>query len=111
VHPLQAGILRLKHASERRPGLPRESAFVFWPRYVWDTLRNHTVLAGMIGRLVLTKLAIDRDPQAKSYMDEALATIHEDGDARLDLLTKTTGATAALAHIRKVALLTAAGRV
>ena len=111
VHPLQAGIFRLKRPSERRPGLPLESAFVFWPRYVWDTLRKHVVLAGTIGRLVLTKLAIDRDPHARSYMDEALAPVHEDGDVRLDLLTKTTGATAALAHIKKVALLTAAGRV
>ncbi len=25
VHPLQSGIFRLKHPSERRPGLPRES--------------------------------------------------------------------------------------
>jgi hypothetical protein len=25
LHPLQGGILRLKHPSERRPGLPRES--------------------------------------------------------------------------------------
>jgi radical SAM superfamily enzyme YgiQ (UPF0313 family) len=111
VHPLQAGIFRLKRRSERRPGLPRESALVFWPRYVWDTLRKHAVLAGTIARLVVTKLAIDRDPRAGSYMDEALAPVHEDGDVRLDLLTKTTGATAALAHIRKVALLTAAGRV
>jgi radical SAM superfamily enzyme YgiQ (UPF0313 family) len=110
VHPLQAGIFRLKRPSERRPGLPRESALVFWPRYFWDTLRKYAVLADTIARLVLTKLAIDRDPHAKSYMDEALAPVHEDGDVRLDLLTKTTGATAALAHIRKVALLTAAGR-
>jgi radical SAM superfamily enzyme YgiQ (UPF0313 family) len=111
VHPLQAGIFRLKRPSERRPGLPRESALVFWPRYLWDTLRKHAVLAGTIGRLVLTKLAIDRDPHARRYMDEALTPVHDDGDVRLDLLTKTTGATAALAHIKKVALLTAAGRV
>ncbi len=111
VHPLQAGIFRLKRPSERRPGLPRESAFVFWPRYVWDMVRKHAVLAGTIGRLVLMKLAIDRDPHAKSYIDEALAPVHDDGDVTLDLLTKTTGATAALAHIKKVAMLTAAGRV
>src|SRR5215472_10369209 len=33
VHPLQGGILRLKHPSERRPGLPRERAFIFWSRF------------------------------------------------------------------------------
>ena len=29
VHPLQAGSFRLKHPSERRHGMPRESALVF----------------------------------------------------------------------------------
>jgi hypothetical protein len=111
VHPLQAGIFRLKRPSERRPGLPRESGWVFWPRYAWDVLYKHAVLAGTIGRLVKTKLAIDRDPKARHYMDEALTPVHDDGDATLDLMTKTTGATAALAHIKKVAMLTAAGRV
>ena len=28
VHPLQGGILRLKHPSERRPGLPGDSGAV-----------------------------------------------------------------------------------
>ena len=35
VHPLQSGIFRFKHPSERRPGLPRESPWIFWPRYTW----------------------------------------------------------------------------
>src|SRR5215211_5577834 len=29
VHPLQSGIVRLKHPSERRPGLPRERVWTF----------------------------------------------------------------------------------
>jgi hypothetical protein len=111
VHPLQAGIFRLKTPSERRPGLPREAAWVFWPRYAWDMLSKHVVMAGVIGRLFLTKLAIDRDPYARSYMDQALTAVDDEDDATLDLLTKTTGAAAALAHIKKVATLTSAGRV
>jgi hypothetical protein len=111
VHPLQAGIFRLKTPSERRPGLPREKAWVFWPRYVWDMLSKHAVMAGVIGRLFMVKFAIDRDPHARNYMDEALTPVDDEGDATLDLLTKTTGAAAALAHIKKVATLTSAGRV
>ncbi len=38
VHPLQGGILRLNHPSERRSGLPPKSALIFWPRFVLDTL-------------------------------------------------------------------------
>src|SRR5205085_783407 len=35
VHPLQGGILRLKSPAERRPGLPRQQAVIFWPRFIW----------------------------------------------------------------------------
>jgi hypothetical protein len=111
VHPLQGGILRLKHPSERRPGLPRESAWIFWPRFVWDTLKKHAILAGTIGRLLAWKIAITRDPDARNYMDQALTPVGDDGDESLDLLTKTTGGRAAVAHVKKIAELTGARRV
>jgi hypothetical protein len=111
VHPLQSGILRLKHPTERRPGLPRESAWVFWPRFAWETLYKHVILAGMIAQLVFWKTSIARDPHARAYMDLALTPVGDDDDATLDLLTKTAGASAAIAHGRKVAELTKAGRV
>jgi hypothetical protein len=106
VHPLQSGVLRLKHPSERRPGLPRERVWVFWPRFVWETLYKHVILAGVIARLLALKISIACDPHARAYMDQALAPVGDDDDATLDLLTKTAGASAAVAHIRKVAELT-----
>ena len=57
VHPLQGGILRLKTPSERRPGLPRESAWTFWPRFTWETIAKHVILLGTIGRLLMVKRA------------------------------------------------------
>ena len=39
-------------------------------------------------------------------MDQSLTPVADDEDATLDLLTKTTGAVAAVAHMRKVAQLT-----
>jgi len=105
VHPLQGGILRLKHPSERRPGLPRERAFIFWPRFVWQTLSKHVVIVGMIARLFLLKLVITRDPAARTYTDIALTPVNDD-DVTLNLLTSTTGAHAAIAHFKKVAALT-----
>jgi hypothetical protein len=106
VHPLQSGVLRLKHPSERRPGLPREHALVFWPRFVWDTVRKHAILVGAIARLAATRIAIERDPHAGAYMDQALSPVADDEAETFDLLTKTTGARAAVAHVRKVAELT-----
>jgi hypothetical protein len=106
VHPLQSGLLRLKNPSERRPGLPRERVWVFWPRFVLETLYKHVILAGVIARLLALKVSIACDPHARAYMDLALAPVDDDDDVTLDLLTKTAGASAAIAHIRKVAELT-----
>ena len=110
VHPLQGGLFRLKHPSERRPGLPHPHALIFWPRFAWETLKKHALMVGTIVRLVAYKIAITRDPAARSYMDVALTPASDD-DTTLDLLTKTAGAHAAVAHVRKVAELTAAARI
>ncbi|WP_284313792.1 B12-binding domain-containing radical SAM protein [Labrys miyagiensis] len=106
VHPLQDGILRLKHPSERRPSLPRANPWTFWPRFVWETIAKQAMTLRTVVKLMLLMKAIQRDPNAQSYMDQALTAVGEDGDDTLDLLTKTTGARAAVAHTRKIAELT-----
>jgi hypothetical protein len=106
MHPLQTGILRLKHPSERRPGLPRESPWIFWPRFAWETLYKHAILAGAIGRLLLLRMNAAHDPDARTYTDQALTPVRDDDDVTFDLFTKTTGGRGAVAHIKKVAELT-----
>lgn len=108
VHPLQGGILRLKHPSERRRGLPRESAWVFWPRFLSDTVRKQAILAGTAARLLAWAVAIAWAPSSRSYTDLSLTPVDADGDDARDLVTKTTGGRTAAAHIRKVAALTGA---
>jgi hypothetical protein len=58
VHPLQGGIFRLKHPSERRPGRSRENPRFFWLRFTWETLLKHAILAGAIGRLLIWQTVI-----------------------------------------------------
>jgi Radical SAM superfamily len=106
VHPLQGGIFRLKHPSERRPGLSRENPWLFWPRFTWETVVKHVILARAIGRLLVWQTAIAYNPGARNYVDQALTPVSDDGDETLDLLTKTTGARAAVAHVKKIAQLT-----
>jgi len=110
VHPLQGGIFRLKHPSERRPGLPREGTWIFWFRFAAQSLYKHAILIGMIARLLLFKIAIARDPNAQMYTDQALTPVGDDDDATLDLFTKTTGGHSAVSHAKRVAELTAAAR-
>ena len=106
VHPLQGGIFRLKHPSERRPGLARENPWFFWPRFGWETLVKHVILTAAIGRLLIWKTVITYSPGVRNYMDQALTPVSNDGDETLDLLTKTAGARAAVAHAKKIAELT-----
>jgi radical SAM superfamily enzyme YgiQ (UPF0313 family) len=105
VHPLQSGVLRRKHPSERRPGLPRENPLIFWPRYVWQTLKLHALLAGAIGRLAIAAMVITLSSKTQTYTDLALMPVGEAQDEELDLFTKTTGARDAIAHFKKVSKL------
>ncbi|APO75654.1 radical SAM domain-containing protein [Rhizobium etli 8C-3] len=106
VHPLQSGLLRLKHPSERRPGLPQHHPLVFWPRFVWETVVKHVALAGSILRMSATAFLIKRNPASKNYMDQALTPVDDGEEEKLDLFTKTAGGTAAVTHVRKIAQLT-----
>ena len=106
VHPLQSGIVRMRHPSERRPGQAAESAFVFWPRVIWNTLAVHVHLARLIASLALQARAIQRSSSAVDYIDQALMPVGADDDETLDLMTETTGARAAIAHTKKIAILT-----
>jgi hypothetical protein len=108
VHPLQGGIFRLKHPSERRLGLPRERSFAFWPRFVWEMFGKHAVIIATIVRLFALKLVITRDPAARMYKDRALTPVADDEDVTLNLLTNTTGGRAAVAHSKKIARLSGA---
>ncbi len=77
VHPLQGGILRLKHPAERRPGMSRESAWRFWPRFAWETLVKQGVLLVESVRLVALGMVIARSSGARAYSDLALAPVDD----------------------------------
>ncbi len=102
VHPLQGGILRLKRPDERRPGMPRERAWLFWSRFVGETIGKHAILVAAIAKLVFWAVTIARHPDARRYVDQALTPVCEHEDEALDLFTKTAGAKAAVDHLKKV---------
>jgi len=106
VHPLQSGLFRLKHRDERRPGLPAESAFRFYRCYVSAMITNNLALLSTIWWMLKLKRRIERDPNRHRYMDQALTPVRDDDEETLDLLTKTTGAKASLAHDKRVKDLT-----
>ena len=106
VHPLQSGLFRLKHIAERRPGLPPESVLAFYPRFLWSLVANNLKLVSTIWWMLKLKRRIERDPDRLRYMDQALTPVRDDDEETLDLLTKTDGGRAAVAHQKKIDELT-----
>jgi radical SAM superfamily enzyme YgiQ (UPF0313 family) len=106
VHPLQSGFLRMKHPSERRPGLPREGALSFHLRHVGGLVRRNAQFVRTALWLLRLKRQVERDPNRLLYTDRALTPVGDHEEETYDHLTKTAGAKAAIDHFKKVAALT-----
>jgi radical SAM superfamily enzyme YgiQ (UPF0313 family) len=87
VHPYQGGYLRRKHRKDRRPSLPIESPFLFYPRYVADLLYKHFKLAQAIWRYRPFAKRLRRDPAARNYTDAALTPVADEESESLDTIT------------------------
>jgi radical SAM superfamily enzyme YgiQ (UPF0313 family) len=78
IDPLEGGYLRRKYRKDRRPTLPVESPFVFYPRYLADLVMKHVTLAGLVWRYGKLRRQLKRDPNARHYTDLALTPVTED---------------------------------
>ena len=78
IDPLEGGYLRRKYRKDRRPTLPVESPFVFYPRYLADLVMKHITLAGLVWRYGKLRRQLKRDPAARNYTDLALTPVTDD---------------------------------
>ena len=92
VHPLQGGYLRRKYRLDRRPGLPIENPFLFYPKYVGNLVYKHVKLAQAIWRFGLFRRSLKKDPNARNYSDIALTPVAEDEFESFELFTVTDAA-------------------
>jgi radical SAM superfamily enzyme YgiQ (UPF0313 family) len=109
VHPLQGGIFRLKYRRDRRPGLPIEPAWRFYPKYIWGTLAKYVVAAKAARRLYRLKDIVKNDPNRWSYTDRAMTPASNDDLDSLELFNQNDAARHAVKHERQVRELTGAG--
>jgi hypothetical protein len=103
LHPLQGGIIRMKYRRDRRPTLPVEPIWVFYPRYAAEFaskhiafLRRWLLIEGMRKRIV-------RDPDHRAYTDQALTDVAEDEGETFDMLNQTQAARNEVGRARKMA--------
>ena len=101
VHPLEGGVLRRKNRRERRPHLPVEPAWLFYPRYLLQTAVKALRWAMLEARLQIICRKIKDDPRRFEYTDQALTpSINE---AETLELYKTRSSQAFLAQRRRIA--------
>jgi radical SAM superfamily enzyme YgiQ (UPF0313 family) len=77
VHPLESGVFRLKVRKDRRPGLPLEPIWKFYPKYWVESAVKLWKLATLYGRLRRTYKRLKEDPNKFKYMDVALTPVSD----------------------------------
>ena len=75
VHPLQAGLFRRKYRRDRRPGLPLESSFLFYPRYAREILSKAMRLLALARTYDGIHRRVEADPAGAHYRDLALTPV------------------------------------
>ena len=78
VHPLEGGLLRLKFRRDRRSGQPLESAWLFYPKYIIETVRKQVRWLSLYTLLHFVYRKIKTDPQRCEYMDLSLTPVTDD---------------------------------
>ncbi|MGQ7791299.1 B12-binding domain-containing radical SAM protein [Faunimonas sp. B44] len=85
IHPLECGLVRLKHRRDRRPGLPVEPAFTFYPRFWAETVSKQVRWLWLWGRMRRVYHAIKRDPNRRAWRDTALTPVADDDTETLGI--------------------------
>lgn len=87
IDPLQGGYLRRKYRKDRRPTMPIESPFVFYPRFAGELIYKHFKMAQLAWRFHWFKERLERDSDARNYSDVALTPDSEEVAEALEMLT------------------------
>jgi hypothetical protein len=102
LHPLQGGIFRLKFRRDRRPSFPMEPVWAFYPKYIWEIASKHARMAHRWFAIDFMRRRILRDPQHRTYMDQALTEVRDDDSETLDLLTQNDAARREVDRARRI---------
>jgi hypothetical protein len=78
IHPLEGGFIRRKNRRDRRPVLPLEPIWRFYPRYARELIIKQYRWCLLYLRLRRIYLKIKRDPDRYRYTDLAITPIADD---------------------------------
>ena len=75
LHPLEGGLIRRKYRKDRRPSLPLENPFIFYPKFAWELLRNNAGILRILWNFTFMRRRIKADPEAPGYSDAAIEPV------------------------------------
>jgi hypothetical protein len=101
LHPLECGLLRLKFRRDRRPGLPIEPVWSFYPKYFAEFASKLVRWTALYFKLRRIYLRIKHDPQRFAYTDMAMTAVADDEAATHELFG-TAAARAYVAQAKRV---------
>ena len=100
VHPQQCGYFRRRVRDQRRSGLPRENALIFFPKNIWRTLSNYAEMGWYAWRLHRLRKRVEADPERHNYTDLALAPVEVAEDEELEMFHLNESSEAAVAKAK-----------
>jgi radical SAM superfamily enzyme YgiQ (UPF0313 family) len=100
THPVENGFLRLKFRRDRRPGLPKESALTFYPKYLTATLWKQIQWVSLYLKYYRIFKKVKSDANAAAYTDLAITPVTED-EAETRELFQSAEAQAYLVKIQR----------
>jgi hypothetical protein len=106
LHPLQAGAYRMRYRRYRRPGLPIEPVWYFYPKRLWEIVSKHLRFAADYAQIYLMAERAKREQKVRAYADVALSPVQDDETEALELFTHNEGARNEVVRTRKIAELT-----
>jgi hypothetical protein len=77
-HPVESGLLRLKSRRDRRPGMPIEPVWSFYPKYLAEIARKTAGWAEIYLRLRWIYLRVKHNPKRYEYSDLAIEPVTDD---------------------------------
>ena len=86
IHPLEGGVVRWRGRRSRRPGMPVEPAWTFYPTQIWGAFTTGWRWCALGWKLNQLRRKVESDPHKREYTDLALTPVTEDSEQELDLL-------------------------
>lgn len=87
IHPLEGGSCRLKVRRRRRPGLPIEGWYTYYPKRIKDFVLTSFHWVRIFWKLNRLRRRVEADPHKRDYMDVSLTPVAEEENPELKLFS------------------------